>query len=85
MDEAFAGNTAFSDGNLANLVVKWIKGAGGNGIFLLKVFMLVLTDQNFEKEVLRSNLPVLVDFLTSDEADHITGTVLYVDGGWLAG
>jgi NAD(P)-dependent dehydrogenase (short-subunit alcohol dehydrogenase family) len=24
-------------------------------------------------------------FLASNEADYITGTVIYVDGGWLAG
>ena len=32
-----------------------------------------------------ADIGAAVAFLATDEADYITGTVLYVDGGWLAG
>lgn len=32
-----------------------------------------------------ADIAAAVAFLSSDEADYITGTVIYVDGGWLAG
>jgi 3-oxoacyl-[acyl-carrier protein] reductase len=34
---------------------------------------------------LPKDIGAAVAFLASDEADYITGTVVYVDGGWLAG
>ena len=54
----------------------------------------MLSDEN-QKKGLLSRIPkgrigkpedigAAVAFLASNEADYITGTVLYVDGGWLA-
>jgi len=55
----------------------------------------MLTDEKAKQGILRripkgrvgrpEDIGAAAVFLASDEADYITGTVLYVDGGWLAG
>ncbi len=46
-----------------------------------KVFLAHIPKGRFGKP---EDIGAAVAFLASDEADYITGTVLYIDGGWLA-
>jgi len=70
--------------NYRQMVLKEFDAKNEDGSVQKKMKVLVCA---FDPQTINDikDIAAAAAFLASDEADYITGTVLYVDGGWLAG